>query len=81
MISKIQKIRERPFEPFNLVITIESEEDAYRLWHLFNMSSTTEMEDIMISKSNKHAKIPYSNHPGLSQVWNEINERLQTMNN
>jgi len=63
----------KKFDPIELKITIESEEELYELWHRFNAS-------IMALRSDNIKIYPLENANLTGPVWYKINDIVKELN-
>jgi hypothetical protein len=70
---------EKKFEPIELVITIESEEDVKLLYSLFNVSVKKVIDNSLDSAYNE-MKISSSDCKMIYPLWREINNIAKSLN-
>jgi len=69
-------LREREFESFTLIITVENKDEACFLYHLFNISKHT-LQNCILDGSSHHDMPDLSISDSFkTMIWEQINHRL-----
>jgi hypothetical protein len=73
MKAEIKKTKkEKTFEPFEMVLSIETVDEARLLWHLFNCKLNPDAE---VAKS--HCALPINKKVGMG-TWSQVNDYMET---
>lgn len=67
---KVERITEKKFEP--IVITLETEEEAERLWHILNIPMSSSMSDYLNDEGMRDTTDAMSNF--LLQLFERLDE-------
>jgi len=70
-----QKITPKGFEPIELKLTIESQDELLELWHRLNLSFDTIKKAYRIEDIDPGARFPQSENL-LSGLWRTLNQRV-----